>query len=48
MIIRLIYLFMVWVFGWLALLARSDACLGRELGCRFDLDFDVVVISACV
>jgi hypothetical protein len=24
-LIRLVYLFMVWVFGWLALLARGDA-----------------------
>jgi hypothetical protein len=31
MLIRLVYLFMVWVFGWLALLVRSDAAKDVEI-----------------
>jgi putative transposase len=31
MLIRLVYLFMVWVFGWLALLVRSDAVKDVEI-----------------
>jgi hypothetical protein len=30
-LIRLVHLFMVWVFGWLALLARSDAAKDAEI-----------------
>lgn len=31
MLIRLIYLFMVWVFGWLMLLARDDTAKEAEI-----------------
>ena len=31
MLIRLVYLFMVWVLGWLALMARSDAAKDAEI-----------------
>jgi hypothetical protein len=31
MLVRLVYLFMVWVFGWLALLASSDAAKDVEI-----------------